>query len=58
MAEIKFKNLISTANGVGATTGKETAQYFNENFKVTKENLEAIWKTILILFHTAYLNII
>lgn len=46
MAEIKFKNLISTANGVGATTGKETAQYFNENFKVTKENLEAIWSIL------------
>lgn len=43
MADIKFRNLISTNTGVGATTGKETAQFFNENFKITKENLEAIW---------------
>lgn len=43
MAQINFRKIISTANGIGATTGKEAAQFFNDNFKVTKENLEAIW---------------
>lgn len=43
MAQINFRSLISTENGIGATTGKETAQFFNNNFKITKENLEAIW---------------
>lgn len=43
MAQINFRNLISTQSGVGATTGKETAQYWNENFRIVKENLEAIW---------------
>lgn len=43
MAQINFRNLISTESGIGATTGKETAQFFNDNFRITKENLEAIW---------------
>lgn len=43
MAQINFRGLISTQTGLGATTGKEVAQYWNENFKVVKENLEAIW---------------
>jgi hypothetical protein len=46
MAQINFRSLISTQSGVGATTGKETAQFFNENFKITKENLEAIWSIL------------
>lgn len=43
MAQINYRSLISTESGIGATTGKETAQFFNDNFKITKENLEAIW---------------
>lgn len=46
MAEINFRNLISTESGVGATTGRETAKFFNENFRITKENLEAIWTVL------------
>lgn len=46
MAQIKYKSLISTESGVGASTGLETARYINENFKVTKENLEAIWDVL------------
>ena len=44
--EIKFRSLISTETGVGATTGRQTAEFFNSNFKITKENLEAIWKIL------------
>ena len=43
MADIRFRKLISTETGVGATSGRETAAFFNENFEVTKRNLEAIW---------------
>lgn len=46
MAEIIFRNLVSTESGVGATTGRETAKFFNENFRITKENLEAIWAVL------------
>ncbi len=46
MADIQFRKLISTENGVGATSGRETAKFFNENFDVTKKNLEAIWSII------------
>ena len=43
MAQINLRSLISTQSGVGATTGKEAAQIVNDNNKVIKENLEAIW---------------
>lgn len=46
MAEINFRNLVSTESGAGATTGRETAKFFNENFRITKENLEAIWEIL------------
>lgn len=46
MAEIVFRSLVSTESGVGATTGRETAKFFNENFRITKENLEAIWAVL------------
>lgn len=46
MAQIRFRNLISTQTGVGSTTGKEAAQFWNENFKIVKENLEAIWSIL------------
>ena len=46
MAEITFRSLVSTESGVGATTGRETAKFFNENFRITKENLEAIWAVL------------
>lgn len=46
MAQIDFRKIISTNNGVGATTGKEGAQFFNDNFRIVKENLEAIWQIL------------
>lgn len=46
MADIKFRKLISTETGVGATSGRETAKFFNENFDIVQKNLEAIWSII------------
>ena len=46
MADIKFRKLISTETGVGATSGRETAKFFNENFDITQKNLEAIWSIL------------
>lgn len=46
MADLKFRKLISTETGVGATSGRETAKFFNENFDITKKNLEAIWSIL------------
>lgn len=38
-----FQNIISTPDGVAATSGKELENKFNDNFKKTKLNLDAIW---------------
>ena len=46
MAEIKYRKIVSTESGIGGTRGQETAKFFNENFEVTKQNLEAIWSII------------
>lgn len=41
-----FQNIISTPDGVAATSGKELENKFNDNFKKTKLNLDAIWDVL------------
>lgn len=41
-----FSNIISTPDGVAATSGKELENKFNDNFKKTKLNLDAIWDVL------------
>lgn len=42
MNEIIFQTLVSTRTGVGASTGKQTEEAFNENFAKVKVYLEAL----------------
>lgn len=43
-SNIIFQTLISTVDGVGASTGKQTEVAFNENFALVKQLLEALFK--------------
>lgn len=42
-SNIIFQTLISTVDGVGASTGKQTEEAFNENFALTKQLFEALF---------------
>lgn len=42
MADINFKTLVSTIDGVNASTGKQTEEAFNQNFALVKTILEQL----------------